>query len=161
MAIQRKDSSTMSHRIFTVTAIVAGIACICSAHAQVTQSCSQISIASNSPAGANGVTAPAGGASGTLSALPSSAQPVVSATLGRKDRRYHFSSTGPAYDALRSTNRVQSLDARFTEGGIELRSADNVLRSGSVDSDTAIGSSQSSPRLRTAMRTGWNITGVR
>ena len=122
MAIQRKDSSTMSHRIFTVTAIVAGIACICSAHAQVTQSCSQISIASNSPAGANGVTAPAGGASGTLSALPSSAQPVVSATLGRKDRRYHFSSTGPAYDALRSTNRVQSLDARFTEGGIELRS---------------------------------------
>jgi hypothetical protein len=53
-----------------------------------------------------------------LEALPEVAQPVVSATLGRDDRSYHVSCTG---GEPRLINRAQSLKARFTAHGMNIR----------------------------------------
>lgn len=63
--------------------------------------------------------APVRSANQGLSSLPAEAIPVISATLGRGDRRYHLR---PHAAGLTADNPAQALDAQFTRQGVEVRS---------------------------------------
>ncbi len=63
--------------------------------------------------------APVRSANQGLSILPAEAIPVISATLGRGDRRYHLR---PHAAGLTADNPAQALTAQFTREGVEVRS---------------------------------------